>query len=302
MNARTVWKLLRATYEAWMADKAPRLAAAFAYYTVFALAPVLVIALGFAELFLSGAEDQAIAQIQRLIGPHAAEAVRTMLAPRTSSKTDWLATIIGFATLLVGATGLFAQLQDALDTIWQVQPKPDQGVVAMMKNRFFSFTMVLGIGFLMLVSLVLSAVLETIAVKLGGPAEDRTIAWKIVEASTSFLVTTGLFAATFKIVPDAEVRWRDVWIGAVATAVLFAVGKEVISAYLATENAASSYGAAGALVLLLIWIYYSAQILFLGAEFTKVYAREYGSGIQPAPNAEPVRETAREEQGIPRTA
>jgi membrane protein len=211
-----------------------------------------------------------------------------------------VATIIGVVTLLFGASGVFGELQDSLNTIWEVQPKPGLGFFATLKKRFFSFAMVLGVGFLLLVSLVISAALAALGGMLGGAQEDQSLIWKAINFAISFGVTTLLFALIYKILPDAKVQWRDVWIGAVVTALLFSIGKAALGWYLARPTTTSSYGAAGSFVALLLWVYYSAQILFLGAEFTQVYAKMYGSKIQPDEDAVPVTEEARAQQGIPR--
>jgi membrane protein len=300
MSATDIWNLLKDTFTDWNEDKAPRLAAALAYYTVFAIAPTLIIAIAVASLVFEGAQEQIISQISALIGPQAGEAIQTLIENRQSDTSNIIATIVGIVTLIIAASGLFGQLQDALNTIWEVEPKPGQGILAILKQRFLSFTMVLGVGFLLLVSLVISAVLSAIGGALGGPPEEQTIVWQVINALVSFGVTTLLFALIFKVLPDVKVAWSDVWIGALATALLFSIGKFLISQYLATESTASSYGAAGALVLLLLWVYYSAQILFLGAEFTQVYAKAYGSKIEPAENAVAVTEEARAQQGMPR--
>jgi membrane protein len=302
MNAQAIWNLLKSTFTDWSEDKAPRLAAALAYYTVFAIAPILVIAIAVAKMFgFSGAQDEIIGQVSSVVGQQAGDAIKTMVENRgQSNSSNILATIVGLVTLLVAATGLFGELQDSLNTIWEVQPKPNQGLLATLKNRFFSFTMVLGVGFLLLVSLVISTILSALGSMLGGPAESQAIVWKVVNLVISFGVTTLLFALIYKVIPDVKIAWSDVWIGAVVTAVLFTIGKFLIGHYLATESTASAYGAAGALVLVLIWVYYSAQILFFGAEFTQVYAKAYGSKIEPAENAVSITEEARAQQGIPR--
>jgi membrane protein len=301
MSVQAVWDLLKNTFTDWSEDKAPRLAAALAYYTVFAIAPILVIAIAIAKMFgFSTAQDEIIAQVSSVVGQQAGEAIKTIVENRGQSNgSNVLATIIGIITLFVAATGLFGELQDSLNTIWEVQPKPNQGILTTLKNRFFSFTMVLGVGFLLLVSLVISTILSALGNSLGGPAESQTVIWKVVNFIVSFGVTTLLFALIYKVIPDVKIAWSDVWIGALATAVLFTIGKFLIARYLATESTASTYGAAGALVLVLIWVYYSAQILFLGAEFTQVYGKTYGSIIQPAENAIPITEEARAQQGIP---
>jgi membrane protein len=302
MTTQAIWDLLKNTFTDWSEDKAPRLAAALAYYTVFAIAPILVIAIAVAKMFgFSGAQDEIIGQVSGIVGQQAGEAIRTMVENRgQSNSTNILATVIGLVTLLIGATGLFGELQDSLNTIWEVQPKPNQGILATLKNRFFSFTMVLGVGFLLLVSMVISTVLSALSNTFGGPPESQTIIWQALNFVISFGVTTLLFALIYKVIPDVKIAWGDVWIGALVTAALFTLGRFLIASYLATESTASSYGAAGALVLVLLWVYYSAQILFLGAEFTQVYAKSYGSKIQPDENAVPITEEARAQQGIPR--
>jgi membrane protein len=195
------------------------------------------------------------------------------------------ATVLGVVTLLVGATGAFAQLQQTLNIIWEVTPRPDRGIWAMIKDRLLSFSMVLGIAFLLLVSLVISTALQALSGAIQGLVPDALLVGRILSFVLSFGVITLLFALIFKYLPDAEVSWGDVWVGAAVTALLFAIGKFLLGLYLGRSGAASAYGAAGALVLILLWIYYSAQILGLGAEFTQVYGRQFGSRIVPAENA-----------------
>lgn len=303
MNSTAVWGLLKDTLSDWSEDKAPRLAAALAYYTVFALAPLMLIAIAVAGLFFGreAATNQIGQQVSGLLGPTAGEAINAMIQAASANKgTGIVASIIGVATLLFAASGVFGQLQDALDTIWEVQPKPGLGIAATIKKRFFSFGMVLGVGFLLLVSLVISAALGAMGKVVAGDEFGQTLIWKLVNFVVSFGVTTLLFALIFKVLPDAKIQWSDVWIGALATALLFTLGKALIGWYLGRPGTTSTYGAAGSFVALLLWVYYSAQILFLGAEFTQVYAREYGSKIQPDEDAVAVTEEARAQQGIPR--
>jgi membrane protein len=202
------------------------------------------------------------------------------------------------ATLLLGAAGVFGQLQDALNTIWGVKPKPGRGFWATIKDRFASFTMVLGVGFLLLVSLTLTTVLSALVKYVSGSIPALAAIGQVLDFIVSFAVITLLFALIFRVLPDVKIDWRDVWLGAALTSILFVVGKFAISVYLGRSGVASAYGAAGSLVVLLLWVYYAAQILFSGAEFTKVYAKTFGSKIVPADDALPVTAEARAEQGL----
>ena len=304
MNTTAIWQLLRETYNEWSEDRAPRLAAALAYYTVFALAPLLIIVIAIAGLFFGEAQvrDSILNQVGGLIGQNGREAIDAMVQGARKPTTGVIATVIGVITLLFAAGGLFGQLQDALNTIWEVQPKPGRGIWGTIQARFLSFAMVLGVGFLLLVSLMISATLSAVGSFVAGDAYSTTVLWQVVNFVVSFVVTTLLFAMIYKILPDAKVAWRDVGVGAIATAALFSLGRFAISMYLGRAAPESTYGATGSLVALLLWVYYSAQILFLGAEFTQVYAKAYGSKIQPADDAVPVTEEARANQGMPRKA
>ena len=301
MNGTTVLNLLKDTFSDWSEDNATRLAAALAYYTAFAIAPLLVIAIAIAGFFLGreAATNQIGTQVSGLLGPTAGDAVNGMVEAASNRQGSGIAaTIIGIITLLFGASGVFGELQNALNTIWEVAPKPNQGFMATIKQRFFSFAMVAGVGFLLLVSLVVSTALGAIGRFFGG-GDDPTLIWSVINFVISFGVTTLLFALIFKIVPDVKIQWSDVWIGAAATALLFTIGKAALGWYLGRQSTTSAYGAAGSFVALLLWVYYTAQIVFLGAEFTQVYARAYGSKIEPAENAVPLTEEARAQQGLP---
>jgi membrane protein len=293
--------LLKETFNDWNEDKAPRLAAALAYYTAFSLAPLLVIAIAIAGLIFGqeAARGQIVGQISGLVGQDGGEAIETMIAGASKPAEGILASIIGVATLLFGAIGLFGQLKDAMNTIWEVQPKPGQGFMATVKQNLFSFTMVLGTAFLLLVSLVISALLAGVTGYFGDALPGIDWLWQALNFVVGLAVTTLIFALIFKVLPDVEIAWGDVWIGAAATAALFAVGRLALGWYLGQGSFSSSYGAAASLVVVLLWVYYSAQILFLGAEFTQVYARRHGSRIAPAPNAVPVTAEQRAQQGMP---
>ena len=302
METTSAWSLLKETYNDWSEDRAPRLAAALAYYAVFAIAPLLIIVIAIAGLFFGETEvrQTIVSQLGGLIGQNGSQALEALIEGARKPTAGIIATVIGVVTLLLAASGLFGQLQDALNTIWEVQPKPNQGIWGTIRSRFLSFSMVLGIGFLLLVSLVISAGLSALGTVVVGDQYGETLLWKVVNFVVSFGVTTLLFAMIFKILPDVKIAWSDVWIGALATAALFTLGRFLISLYLGQAAPESSYGAAGSLIAILIWVYYTAQILFMGAEFTQVYARSYGSRIEPTENAIPVTEEARAQQGMPR--
>ena len=296
---KAVWYLLSTTFTGWSEDKAPRLGAALAYYTVFSLTPLLMIAIAVAGFFFGAeaARGQIVSQIQALVGEQGGAAIETMVQNAAAQKSSGIAaTIIGLATLLFGASGVFGELQDSLNTIWGVKPRPGRGIFGMIRDRFASFTMVIGIAFLLLVSLVLTAAISAFATMLGNAVPEGWL--HLLNAVVSFAIVTVLFAAMYKYVPDVAIEWRDVWIGAGVTALLFTIGKVLIGLYLGRGSVASAYGAAGSLVVLLVWVYYSAQILFFGAEFTKVYAKSYGSGLKPERDAIPVSPEARAEQGL----
>ena len=285
---KAIWTLLKESALEWSNDGASTLAAALAYYTIFALAPLLIIVISVAGLvFGQGEARQAlIDQITQAVGQDAAGVINTMLTNTSQSGSGILGTIIGFAILIVGATGLFAQLQNALNKIWNVKPKPSAGILHMFMVRLLSLGMVLVIGFLLLVSLALSAALSVVSNYFNGLLPGGDTFWQLINFLLSIAVITLLFALIFKYLPDVRVAWRDVWIGAFVTALLFAIGKFLIGFYIGESSTSSTYGAAGSLVVLLLWIYYSAQILLFGAEFTQVYGRHYGSRIQPAEYAE----------------
>jgi membrane protein len=292
LSAGSLASLLKTSASEWVSDKAPRLSAALAYYTVFSLAPLLIIVLAILGFFWAGqdggAQARLMQQISGAVGPEGADAVRSILenANRPGSNSGVLGTIVGVVLLLFGATGVFVQLQDALNDVWEVQRRSDYGLKGLIVSRILSFGMILVIGFLLLVSLVLSVVLSTLTSFISDVGPGGEVIAQIVDFVVSVGVITLLFAFIYKVLPDVEIEWGDVWTGALVTAVLFAIGKILIGLYLGHSSTASTYGAAGSLVVLLLWIYYSAMILFFGAEITQVYAREHGSGIQPSEHAE----------------
>ena len=284
---RLIAKVLYEATQEWLQDNGSRMGAALAFYSILSLAPLLVIALAVAGMFFDEglAREHLLKQMSELVGSEGASAIKVMLESGTKSGGRW-ATLFGFVMLFVGASGVFGELQAAMDAIWDVKPK-SLGVWGWLRARFVSFTMVIGTGFLLLISLVVSTMIAGLHESLAGttPAWFEP-AWHAGSSLLTFLIVTLLFAAIFKVLPDAKVAWQDVWIGSLITAALFSVGKLAISLYLGKSGLASGYGAAGSLVVLIVWVYYSSQILFFGAEITHVIARRRSKRIEPTENAE----------------
>ena len=275
-----------------MNDQAPTLGAALAYYTVFSLAPLLIIAIAIAGLVFGheAAQGQIFDQLRGLLGEASAKSMQDMVQNANAKPaTGVVATLIGVMTLLFGASGVFGQLQTSLNAIWDVEPKPGRGILGIIQDRILSFGFILVVGFLLLVSLLLTAAIALVAQWFGGMVPGMETLVQILNSILSLSVITLLFAMIFKFLPDAKIAWHDVWIGAFITAVLFTVGKLALGLYLGKSGVTSSYGAAGSLIALLLWVYYSSQILFFGAEFTQVYANRFGSHVAPADNAMAVR-------------
>ncbi|HET9155744.1 MAG TPA: YihY/virulence factor BrkB family protein [Myxococcaceae bacterium] len=276
----TVTTLVKETVTRWTEDKASALAAALAYYSLFSLAPLVLIAVAVAGLVFGhqAAEGELYSQVAGLIGDASAKALQDIVARMNQEQGGGVvATIVGIATLLFGATGVFAQLQDSMNTIWKARSPTTNGILDFLRVRMLSFSMVLGIGFLLLVSLVLSAVLSALGDYLGTFLPGGAALGHALNATVSLAVVTVLFAMIFKFLPDTRVAWKDVVLGALVTSFLFTIGKFGIGFYLAKASVASSYGAAGSVVILLLWVYYSSLILYFGAEFTHVYAMRHGS-------------------------
>lgn len=289
---KSLWKILRQSYQEWSSDKASRLAAALSYYTAVAIAPLLVLMVMLIGWFYgeNSAQSQVVGQLRALVGPQGAEVAQAVIESADRPDIAGIAGIISLITLLWGASNVFVELQDSLNTIWGVELKPrSQGIRAVLRERFLSFSMVLVIGFLLLVSLVLSAILSALGGTFHRLLPGMEMLWQGVNLVVSFGVTTLLFALIYKVLPDAKFAWKDVWMGATVTALLFTVGKWLLGLYLGNQTTSSAYGAAGSLMVLLIWIYYSAQIFFFGAEFTQVYARREGDGVTPDEKAQPIR-------------
>ncbi|HKW13548.1 MAG TPA: YihY/virulence factor BrkB family protein [Candidatus Krumholzibacteria bacterium] len=271
MLPRTAWHLTRWTIESWWTDNALRLAAAMSYYITFSLAPLLLIVIAVAGLLMgnNNARDAIMQQARTIIGTSGADALEAMMKGARRPATGILAGTIGVVTLLFGATGVVGQLQDALNTIWRVKPRPGRGIKRIILKRIVSFAMILGIGFLLLVSLVISAAIDTAG---GYIMRDQTaFLMEAIHFLLSTAVITVLFAMMFKFLPDVRLKWHNIWFGAFVTSLLFSLGKTLTGLYIAKSSLASSYGAAGSLVIILTWVYYSSASFLLGAEFTQVF-------------------------------
>ncbi len=301
MSIKEFGSLLKQTFQSWNEDKAARLAAALSFYAVFAMAPVLIIALAVAGQVLGPVEvqTQLLQQITAMIGPQGASLIQSVLENARKPTDSLLASIFGIVTLILGAAGAFGQLQDALNTIWEVQARTGSAIRRLLAEKFLSFLLVMGLGLLLLASLIISTALSALNGPTGSPTTSSAGLLGIINLFVSFGVITLVFAVILKVIPDVHLRWRDVWPGALLTAVLFTLGKYAIGLYLAHSSVGSAYGAAGSLVIILLWIYYSAQIFFLGAEFTRMYARKCGSPVRPTVHAQTVTEEARAQEGIP---
>ena len=281
--------LFKQTFSEWLEDKAPQLGAALAYYTVFSLAPLVLVLLAIVGLIFrndpGGAWNKITEQMSYFLDKSAVEVVQNIAQKAAQPNKSLLATIIGILLALFGASGVFGQLQDALNTIWGVKAKPGGGIWAFLRSRFLSFAMVGGICFLLLVSLTLESVLKGFSHYIQGVLPGGIVIAMAVYWIFDLAVIILLFAIIFKFLPDAKIQWRDVWIGAAMTAIFFAIGKWALGLYLGSGSAASAYGAASSLITLLLWVYYSSQILLFGAEFTQVYASRAGRGIAPDEDA-----------------
>ena len=314
MSVKSITKVAKCTFSEFSEDNVLRLSAALAYYAMFSIGPILVIVVGLAG-FAFGHETvrrQLDSQLRGMVGTNATQMIDSMMTAESQQRTGQgqsaqqahraqkhasiITTIIGIVALLFGAAGVFGQLQDALNTIWGVKSKPGAGLFAMIRQRFLSLSMVLGIGFLLLVSLAISTFLTGITKSMGSALPQA------LGQSFSFIVSLAvisvLFAMIFKFLPDVKVPLRKVWVGAIGTAVLFTVGKELLALYLGRASTTSAYGAAGSVIIVLMWVYYASVILFFGAEFTQVYAKQTGTRVVPDKYAVPVTAEERAEQGM----
>lgn len=280
-----VFGLLKQTFQEWLQDKAPQLGAALAYYTVFSLAPLIVVLVAIVGVIFrndpAGAWNRITEQLSYFLDASAVQVVQNIAQKASQPGKSTIATIIGVALALFGASGVFGQLQDALNTIWGVKAKPGGGIWGFLRSRFLSFAMVGGVCFLLLVSLTLEGLLKGFSHYVQSVLPGGIVVAMTVYLIFDFAVVVLLFAMIFKFLPDAQIQWRDVWIGAIMTAIFFGLGKWLLGLYLGSGAAGSAYGAASSLITLLLWVYYSSQILLFGAEFTQVYAERAGRGAKP---------------------
>lgn len=281
---KNAWEILKDSAKEFSNDKAMKLSASLAYYTVFSLAPMLIVIISLSGFFFGeeAMQGEIYNQIKGLVGEKAALQIQEMIRSINLSGNNLLSTIIGVAILLIGATGVFIEIQDSINYIWGIKAKPQRGLLKMIVNRLLSFSMVVSLGFLMMVSLIINAILMAISQKLASFFPDLTVyIVNVFNFALTFCIIVVLFAIIFKVLPDAKIKWKDVRTGAIVTGILFLFGKFGISYYLGHSDVSSAYGAAGSLIIILVWVYYSSTILFFGAEFTKVYARHLGSKIIP---------------------
>lgn len=271
--------LFRETFKEYFADEAPRLGAALAFYTIFSLPALLILVIAVAGLAfgVEAAQGQIVGEVRGFIGEESAKTLQTVIESARRPESGIIATIVGLITLLIGATGVFGELEDALNIVWNVKKKEGFNLVGLIKSRFLSFSLILGTGFLLLVSLVVSAGIAALGKYSSQLFPDTELLLQIASTIISLAVITVLFAMIYKILPKVKVAWKDVWIGAFLATLLFTLGKSLIALYIGKSGVASTYGAAGSLVVILIWVYFSAQVFLLGAEFTQVYSRRHGS-------------------------
>lgn len=279
MTFREARELVVAAVNGWLEDRAPSMGAAIAYYTVFSLAPILILVIAVAGLVFgeAAAEGALVAQLRELLGPQGASAVQGMIASAGQGERSLRASVLSMVLLGIAATTVFAELQASLNVIWKAAPRPGSPVTTLIRIRLISLSLIVGIGFLLLATLVVSTALTALADYLNRIFPYLNVVMGVVNFALSFGVTTVLFAMIYKVLPDTRIAWRDVWIAAITASLLFSLGRFVISLYIGSSEVASTYGAAGALVIVLIWVYYSAQIFLFGAEFSKVYAEHHGS-------------------------
>lgn len=290
MNFKNILEFLKAIFAKWGQDDATRLAASLAFFAVLSLAPLLLVITAIIGLFFGegAAQDRLVGQAEGIVGPEGAQVFRDILA-NAAEGGGVTAGIIGFVGALFGASNVFIQLQTSLNKIWEVAPDPKGGIKRTIKKRLFAFAIVLGIGILLLASLLLTVVLTNLEA-LFNNIPGSALIWQTLEIVIALGIFTLIFAVIFKVIPDVKVEWRDVWVGAAVTAVLFTIGRTLLGLYLGTGAGSSVYGAAGSLMVLLLWIFYSAQILFFGAEFTQVYSKVRGQAIAPDDDAVPLPE------------
>lgn len=284
-NLASGWTVLKNTFNGFVEDRALKLSAALSYYTVFSMAPLLLLLISLAGVFFGrdAIQGHVFSEMNGLIGNEAAKQVQDIIRNMELSGKTNLTIVIGAITLLIGATSVFGEIQDSINLIWKVKAKPKRGWVKLLKDRLLSSSIIVGLGFLLIVSLLVNGVLLAVNNWFQGYFPDVTIfVFNIINIVISFAVITLLFGVIFKVLPDAKIAWKDVRIGAFFTACLFMLGRYIIGLYIETTSTGSAYGAAGSLIVILVWVYYTAAILYFGAEFTKCYAEHIGAKIEPA--------------------
>ncbi|MEO7045360.1 MAG: YihY/virulence factor BrkB family protein [Ferruginibacter sp.] len=285
IKLKGIWEILKNSFSGFSNDKIMKLSAALAYYTVFSVGPLLIVVVAICSIFFGreAIEGTIYGQIQGFVGADAATQLQEIIKNAAIGGKGKVAFGIGIATLLIGATSMFAEMQDSINMIWGLKAKPQKKAwVILIKNRLLSFGVIGSLGFLLLVSLSVSGVVDALSTRLQAHFHNvAVVAFYIINLVITFGVIATLFAVIFRVLPDAKIKWKDVMAGAIATAVLFMLGKFAISFYISKSNVGSTYGTAGSLVVLLVWIYYSSVILYFGAEFTKAYAIKYGDSIRP---------------------
>jgi membrane protein len=298
LSFKGIWEVIKNAFNGFGEHKVTKISGSLAYYTVFSMAPLLVVVIALCGLFLEreAAQGEIFRQLKGFLGSETAAQLQELIKNASIGDKGIMASVIGGVTLLVGATTIFADIQDSINTIWGIKPKPKRGWLKLLMNRFLSFSVIVSLGFLLLVSLLISTLLDGFSAQLEARFADvSVVVFTVLNTIVTLLVVSSIFGVIFKVLPDAKIRWKDIISGAIVTAVLFMLGKLAISFYIGTSDVASTYGAAGSLVILLLWAYYSSIILYFGAEFTKAYAIKYGEEIHPAAYAVTLREVEVEE-------
>lgn len=302
---KTYWQILKQTVNDFMDDKVLKLSAALSYYTIFSIAPMLIVIITLCDVFLGkeAIEGSVYGQINDMVGNEAALQIQQMIKNAALSGDSTWATVVGIVTLIIGATSVFGEIQDSINFIWQLKAKPKNGLIKMLLNRLLSFSMVVSLGFILMVSLAMNGIIELFSRQLAilFPQVTMVLVY-IVNLALTFIIISSLFAIIFKVLPDAKIKWKHVIVGAVTTAILFMVGKFAIGMYLGSSKVGTAYGAAGSIVIILLWVYYSAIILYFGAEFTQVYVQHFGGKIRPNEYAVYVKEVPVETDELPVTA
>lgn len=288
-KVKDIGNFFKEIFDQWSKDRAMRMGAALAYYTIFSIPPLLLMAIALAGFFFGqeAAEGRIVREIQGLIGKEGAVTIQGMINSARKQDSGTIATIIGLVTLMIGASGVFAQIQDSLNSIWGVEPKPGRGWGDVIKERLMSFTMVFGTGFLLLVSLLIDTILSAFMDYFSRIFDSALSVYllRFANVGISFLIVTAMFALIYKVLPDVKLNWKDVGLGAVVTALLFSIGKFAIGLYLGNSNVGAAYGAAGSVIVIMVWIFYASLIFLFGAEFTQVYTRRYCSKVETAHGA-----------------